>query len=187
MIDETTNNNFQRKGSTSNTHTGADFEKKAKAFFEERGIKLELGFAIELGISNYKKSHKFDLGCEAQKIIIECKSHRWTESYNVPSAKMHVWNLSMYYFFLIPNEYRKIFFCLKHYSKKHKATLAEYYIKTYRHLIPPRVEIWEYCEEQEKAKQLFPQELPNQANPKPSRRYWGWWLRFGALIYNNRI
>jgi len=189
MTNQTTKKKHQRKDAISNTQAGADFEKKAKAFFEKQGIKLERDFPIEVGISNYKKPHKFDLGCEEQKIVIECKSHRWTESYNVPSAKMHVWNLSMYYFLLVSNEYRKIFFCLKHYNKKRKSTLAEYYIKTYRHLIPPGVEIWEYCRKHKTAKQLFPQILLNQANPKakPSRRYWGWWLRFGALIYNNRI
>jgi len=189
MTDETIANNYQRVGSPSNTHVGAAFEKKTQALFEEHGIKLERNFAIELGISNDKKPHKFDLGCEEQKIIVECKSHRWTKSDIPPIAKLTIWNQAMYYFLLAPDDYRKIFFCLKHYSDKHKSTLAEYYIRLYKHLIPPGVEIWEYCRKHKTAKQLFPQILLNQANPKakPSRRYWGWWLRFGALIYNNRI
>jgi len=156
MTDETIASNYQRVGSPSNTHVGAVFANKTQALFVEHVIKLERNFAIELGISNDKKPHKFDLGCRKQKIIVECKSNRWTKSYKVPNAKMHVWNLSMYYFLLVSNEYRKIFFCLKHYNKKRKSTIAEYYRKTYRHLIPPGVEIWEYCEEQEDAKQLFP-------------------------------
>ena len=86
-----------------------------------------------------------------KKIVVECKSHKWTEGANVPSAKMTVWNEAMYYFHLVPNDYRKIFFCLKDYSEKRGLTLAEYYIKTYKHLIPPGVEIWEYCKDQKNA------------------------------------
>lgn len=35
-------------------------------------------------------------------------------------------------------------FVLKDMSRKRKETLAKYYVRTYRHLIPPNVEIWEY-------------------------------------------
>jgi len=73
-----------------------------------------------------------------EKIIIECKSHRWTSRDNVPSAKLTVWNEAMYYFHLAPAEYRKIFFILRDYSNKRHETLGEYYIRTYGHLIPNR-------------------------------------------------
>ena len=53
----------------------------------------------------------------------------------------------MYYFLVLPAGYRKIFFVLRDYSLKRKETLAEYYIRTYRHLIPTDVEIWEFDEE----------------------------------------
>jgi hypothetical protein len=61
----------------------------------------------------------------------------------VPSAKITVWNEAMYYFYLTPKEYRKIFFVLKH--SRNDETLAEYYLRNYRHLIPSGVEFWEYC------------------------------------------
>jgi len=60
---------------------------------------------------------------------------------------MTVWNEAMYYFHLAPENYQKILFVLRHYSPKKKETLAEYYIRTYAHLIPNSVEIWEYDEE----------------------------------------
>lgn len=93
-----------------------------------------------------KKNHRFDLGTFSnaeEKVIIECKSHRWTESDKVPSAKMTVWNEAMFYFHLAPVGYRKIFFILRDYSNKRHETLGEYYIRTYGHLIPNDVELME--------------------------------------------
>ncbi|WP_201087274.1 hypothetical protein [Serratia plymuthica] len=58
-------------------------------------------------IDSIKKSHRFDLGCAEQKILVECKSHRWTIGNNIPSAKLTVWNEAMFYFYSAPAEYRK--------------------------------------------------------------------------------
>jgi hypothetical protein len=64
---------------------------------------------------------------------------------------MTCWNEAMYYFCAAPIEYRKIFFVLKDLSKKRGVTLAEYYLRTYAHLIPAGVELWEYDQEIMKA------------------------------------
>ena len=50
----------------------------------------------------------------------------------------------MSYFAAAPSDYRKIFFVLKDIRKSNGETLAEYYIRTYPHLIPSGVEIWEF-------------------------------------------
>ncbi len=52
----------------------------------------------------------------------------------------------MYYFLASPNDFRKIFVVLRDVSSKRGETLADYYIKTYYHLIPRNVEFWEYNE-----------------------------------------
>jgi len=52
----------------------------------------------------------------------------------------------MYYFLASPNEYRKIMFVLYDYSEKRKETLAQYYLRMYKHLVPKDVEFWEYNE-----------------------------------------
>ena len=57
---------------------------------------------------------------------------------------MTIWNEAMYYFLISPKNYKKIFFILRDFSEKRKITLAEYYIKTYKHLIPEDIEFWEY-------------------------------------------
>ncbi|CAD7526466.1 hypothetical protein [Aeromonas hydrophila] len=137
---------FQRIGSKSNSQAGRDFELAVKKFFSSMGIQLERNVSIEVGINGESKYHSFDLGCLKLKILVECKSHKWTSGDNVPSAKLTVWNEAMYYFLASPNDFRKIFVVLRDVSSKRGETLADYYIKTYYHLIPRNVEFWEYNE-----------------------------------------
>jgi hypothetical protein len=140
------NKAFQRIGANSNAHVGRDFESAAMAFWRSQGLSLDLNIRVLVGVEDKRKIHAFDLGCEEQKIIVECKSHRWTTGDNVPSAKLTVWNEAMYYFHAAPSGYRKIMFVLKHYSNKRQETLAEYYLRTYQHLVPSDVELWEFDE-----------------------------------------
>jgi hypothetical protein len=136
------NNNFQRVGAVSNAHAGNDFEAAARAFFATQGISLTRNFAVPVGVGTAKKLHRFDLGSEAPPVLVECKSHTWTQGGNMPSAKMTVWNEAMYYFHAAPASYRKIFFVLKHHRKDQ--SLAAYYLRTHGHLVPEGVELWEY-------------------------------------------
>lgn len=140
------NRPYQRIGSTSNAQVGKDFERAAQSYFRSKGLILERNIKIEIGIEDVKKVHAFDLGCLFQKVIVECKSHRWTSGANVPSAKLTVWNEAMYYFVTAPAGYQKIMFVLYDFSEKRGETLAEYYLRTYNHLVPNDVEFWEYNE-----------------------------------------
>ena len=144
---------FQRKGAESNTQVGRDFEAKAQVFFAQQGLQLTPGMAVEIGISG-RKLHKFDLGDERKKVIVECKAHTWTEGANVPSAKMTAWNQAMFFFYAAPTGYRKILFVLKDFSQTRNETLGDYYIRTNLHLIPNDVEVWEYDEERGAAKKI---------------------------------
>jgi hypothetical protein len=146
---ETMNRPHQRKGARSNAHVGRAFEAQARRFFAGRGLRLDPGVRIAVGISG-KKDHAFDLGNLDRKVVVECKSHKWTESGNVPSAKMMAWNEAMFLFHAAPKSYRKIMFVLRDYSRKRKETLARYYIRTYAHLIPEGVEIWEFGKQGER-------------------------------------
>ena len=60
----------------------------------------------------------------------------------------------MYYFLASPTGYRKIMFVLRDYNEKRNETLAEYYVRTYKHLIPENVELWEFDELEMSAIQL---------------------------------
>ncbi len=146
---------FQRIGSVSNAHVGLDFELKAQLFFEKQGILLEKNHKVMIGVDKIKKYHRFDLGCSEQKILVECKSHRWTTGNNVPSAKLTVWNEAMFYFHSAPTDYRKIMFVLKDKRKKSGETLGQYYVNRFKHLIPNGVELWEYDEVSMSATQVY--------------------------------
>jgi hypothetical protein len=139
------NRPYQRIGSVSNAHVGADFERVALEFFATQGIQLIRNFPIELGLTR-KKTHSFDLGSSNPKILIECKSHRWTAGARVPSAKMTVWNEAMYYFHLAPSEYRKILFVLHDRREAGGESLLAYYQRMYSHLIPDGLEFIEWDE-----------------------------------------
>jgi len=144
---------FQRKGSESNAHVGRDFEEKIQRYFEKQGLSLASGISVQIGI-NGKKLHSFDLGNKDDKVLIECKAHRWTEGGNVPSAKLTVWNEAMFFFHAAPPGYRKLLVALYDFNSRRNETLGQYYIRTYSHLIPQDVEVWEYTEDSENGKRI---------------------------------
>lgn len=142
--------NHQRIDAVSNTYAGAEFEAHALEYFvRTEGLALEPNYSLELGVSSVKKPRRFDLGNDST--LIECKSYRWTESGGVPHAKLKNLTEAMYYFHLAPASYRKILFVLKDNRPKDTETLAEYYVRTQRHLIPDGVSILEYDPETQKA------------------------------------
>lgn len=139
--------NHQRQGSKSNSHVGKAFELKVKRYLIKTGVDLEANFSVKIGLpGTIKKPHRFDLGCDTKKILVECKSHTWTISGSVPSAKMATWNQAMYFFLASPPAYRKILFVRKSTNKNGQETLAEYFVRIYGNMIPKGVEIWEFDE-----------------------------------------
>ena len=145
-------NNFQRIGSTSNAQVGRDFESAALECFRKEGVSLRKNYSVRIGVSS-KKERQFDLGSDNPLMLVECKSHKWTSGGNVPSAKITVWNEAMYFFLLAPREYRKVLFVLRDFNRGRGESLAEYYLRTYGHLIPDGVEILEYDEDTSSTRQ----------------------------------
>lgn len=139
------NRPHQRIGAISNAHVGAAFEKVALEYFAKAGIILTPKFSLQIGLTE-EKEHCFDLGADVPMILVECKSHRWTEGAKVPSAKMTVWNEAMFYFQLAPKSFRKILFVLHDKRKGRGESLLSYYRRTYPHLIPKDVEFLEFDE-----------------------------------------
>ncbi len=148
--------NFQREGAISNTQAGKDFETIAMDMLAKANIAIEKGFSVEMGIGEDKKKHEFDFGADDPPVIVECKSHTWTAGGNTPSAKITVWNEAMYYFLCSPRKFRKIFCVSKSVHDKRNESLAEYYVRTRAHLIPPGVEIWELDEATKESRIVWP-------------------------------
>ncbi|MYD35991.1 MAG: hypothetical protein F4X20_03050 [Dehalococcoidia bacterium] len=151
-------NNFQREGSVSNAHVGREFELEAQNYFKhKRSVELRRPYRVPVGLSaTDRKDREFDLGSSEPPILVECKSHTWTKSGNVPSAKITVWNEAMFFFSLAPEKYSKVLFVLRHFNDKRGETLAEYYVRNHGHLIPDGVEVLEY--DGEEVNQVWPRQ-----------------------------
>lgn len=137
--------NHQRIGAISNAHAGREFEAFAQAYFaSHEGLHLQRSFAVPIGHSPASKVHRFDFGSDEPPVLVECKSHNWTITGNMPSAKVTVWNEAMYYFHLAPARFRKVLFVLNARHARQSESLAEFYVRSCGHLIPPGVEVLEY-------------------------------------------
>jgi hypothetical protein len=136
----------QRKNSPSNTAVGNAFEDLTLCHFRHTIPSLSRPFWLPIGHIEQKK-HKFDMGSHEPKVIIECKSHTWTEGGNVPSAKLTTWDQAMLYFFLAPRSFRKLFVVKHDANPSTGESLLRYYLRTHSHVIPDEVEFWELDEE----------------------------------------
>ncbi len=129
---------------TENPHVGAEFQGQVKKWFCEQYHKnFELDKKIAIGSSDVKKEHKFDVVAEDNSIAIECKCYTWTETGNVPSAKIGFLNEAAFYLSFLPDMYEKYIVMLHSTHDKRNETLAEYYYKTNKHLIG-NVKVAEY-------------------------------------------
>lgn len=135
-----------------NPKKGADFQKKVKVWFEK---KYNLTFDLEkkIAIGNPPKDHKFDIVCESKKIAIECKRYTWTETGNVPSAKMGFTNEAAFYLSFLSDDYDKRIVMLRSFNSKRQESLAEYYYRTYKHLIGD-IRIFEYDPESDEMREI---------------------------------
>ena len=147
-------------GNADNPRRGASFEDTVLTFFDKWSLKLRKGFPVPVGAGDQRKNRKFDLGCEAPQTLVECKNHTWTESGNAPSAKFSVWNEAMLYFMVSRPDYRKILAVLL--SVRNGESLAAYYVKRFKHLVPSGVEIWEISSDGKEGHCVFPSGTNNK-------------------------
>ena len=117
-----------------NTWVGREFQKLVQRSFPKHyGITLEL--EVPLPIGNPPKPHKFDCTSEDQKIVIECKCYTWTDTGNVPSAKLRGLNEAVFFMRCLPDDITKILCMAKATHPTKSETLAEYYCRLYGHLL----------------------------------------------------
>ena len=142
-----------------NPKRGADFQRKVRDWFTKKYNKnFELEKKIAIGFP--AKDHKFDIVCNSDKIAIECKRYTWTETGNVPSAKMGFTNEAAFYLSFLPDEYEKYIVMYYSYNFKRSETLAEYYYRTYKHLIGG-IHVLEYNSDDDTMRDLY---LENSGN-----------------------
>lgn len=125
-----------------NPRIGKEFQIAVKEWFEANTPNhYVLEYPIAIG--NPAKLHKFDIVEVSEKRVIECKCYTWTETGNVPSAKMGFTNEAAFYLSFLPSTIEKIIVMAKSYHLKRGETLAEYYFKTNRHLLG-EIKVMEY-------------------------------------------
>lgn len=125
-----------------NPKKGADFQKQVQHYFLNTcGPGFELEKKILIG--EPPKDHKFDIVNSDLGIVIECKRYTWTETGNVPSAKMGFTNEAVFYLRLLPGSYEKYIVMLKAHHLKRQESLAEYYYRMNNHLLG-EVKVAEY-------------------------------------------
>jgi hypothetical protein len=117
-----------------NPAKGRMFQKKSAEILSKHfDVDFHLDYPIPIG--NPPKDHKFDLVSEDRKIIGECKNYSWTETGNIPSAKMGFTNEAAFYLTFLPKEHTRFIVMRKDNHSKKNESLAEYYFRTNNHLL----------------------------------------------------
>ena len=117
-----------------NPGIGRSFQKSAAKLLSRCfGVELLLDHPIPIG--SPPKEHHFDLASQDLRYVGECKSYSWTESGNVPSAKMGFVNEAVFYLTFLPSDTVRFIAMRKDTHPKKRETVAGYYYRTYRHLL----------------------------------------------------
>ncbi len=117
-----------------NPHVGRRFQELVQSILEKKFCtSCEQEAAVAIG--KPAKDHKFDLANGDRSVVAECKCYTWTDSGNIPSAKLMGLDEAVFYFSFLPVETKKIL-CMKKATFKGKTeSLAEYYVRVHGHLL----------------------------------------------------
>jgi hypothetical protein len=128
-----------------NPHIGRIFQIAVKNILCKRyNTDFDLEVSIEIG--NPPKPHKFDLATEDESIVVECKCYTWTDTGNVPSAKLMGLDEAVFYFGFLPRKTTKIICMKRSVFPGKEETLAEYYVRVHGHLLND-VKIFEFSDD----------------------------------------
>ena len=125
-----------------NPGVGKQFQLAVQEWLEKE---YAIPFVIEhkIAIGKPAKLHSFDIASLDKSMVIECKCYTWTESGNVPSAKMGFTNEAAFYLSFLPEDTDRRIVMLRAEHTKRNETLAQYYFRTNRHLLG-KVKIFEF-------------------------------------------
>ena len=117
-----------------NPQVGRRFQEFAQSVLEKKFCTSFEQEAV-VAIGRPPKAHKFDLANGDRSIVAECKCYTWTDSGNVPSAKLMGLDEAVFYFGFLPPETRKILLMKRATFRGKEETLAEYYVRVHGHLL----------------------------------------------------
>jgi len=108
-------------------------EQVRRALARRYGVEFFKEYPIKIG--NPVKDHKFDLVSADSKYVVECKAISWTETGNVPSAKMAFCNQAVFYLSHAPHTKKRMLVIQKNTHPRRQETLAQYYKRINQHLL----------------------------------------------------
>jgi len=122
----------------SNPGRGRDFQTLAATLLGKPfGVQFRSDYPLPIG--DPAKLHRFDLVAmaddESPLYVGECKNYTWTETGNVPSAKMAFMNEALLYLSHAPTKSRRFVAVPGSVHARRSESLAEYYCRTYSHLL----------------------------------------------------
>ena len=101
----------------------------------EEYFQTDFDLEVAIPIGHPSKNHKFDYVSDDKKIVVEFKCCTWTDTGNVPSAKMMGMNEALFYMGYLPEDTTKVLCIKKVVHPKKQETLAEYYVRIDGHLL----------------------------------------------------
>lgn len=117
-----------------NPRVGREFQERVCTIMQQYwGKDFELEVPIPIGAP--PKEHRFDCVSKDKSIVVECKCYAWTDSGNIPSAKLMGMNEAIFYMSYLPADVKKILCIRKATHAKKEETLAEYYCRIDGHLL----------------------------------------------------
>jgi hypothetical protein len=119
---------------SSNPGRGRDFETLSADLLSAH-FKVPFQKNVPIAIGDPAKIHKFDLVSEDKRYVGECKNHTWTETGNIPSAKMAFLNQAVLYLSLLPFPCERFLVMPRSVHERRTENLAGYYFRTYQHLL----------------------------------------------------
>ncbi len=108
--------------------------------------RLKQNFDLEVPIDAGGKTHNFDLATVNRDIIVECKAFKFTESGNVPSAKITTLCEAVRYLNAVQGNPVRLLIIKRDQHPKRRETLAQYFVRLNRHLLE-RVTVLEMRED----------------------------------------
>mgnify|MGYP000517321082 FL=1 len=120
-----------------NPHVRRKFQEFVQTILKEKYNTYNTYFEQEaaIPIGRPPKEHKFDLANADRSIVAECKCYTWTDSGNVPSAKLMGLDEAVFYFGFLPSGTKKLLCMKKAVFCGKQETLAEYYVRVHGHLL----------------------------------------------------
>ena len=111
--------------------------------FATKHFNKEFEEEVGIDIGNPPTPHKFDVVSVDKSIIIECKCYTWTESGNVPSAKLATLDEAILYMRSVTYNAERIIAMKESKHDRRDITLAEYFCDKKGHLMEG-ISVWEF-------------------------------------------